>query len=164
MRLRGHRRPLVVWSPPDGYCVPRLTHATRTGWVHRFIRTGAVLMVTGLRRLAHAVRPRWRPLLSGAVLTAAGLMLRGGAWSAILFPGLLLLLSTLLIPASPDADRGRRSALERELAGYATPAQRRDLEAMLERYPDSVTRELRDILAFHATASGDTAIPGSGGH
>ena len=45
------------------------------------------------------------------------------------------------------AARQRRLALERELADYCTPAQRRDLEATLDRYPDGVTYELREILS-----------------
>jgi hypothetical protein len=47
---------------------------------------------------------------------------------------------------SRKAARKRRSDLERELAGYATPAERGDLE-VLDRYPYSTTHELRDILA-----------------
>jgi len=35
------------------------------------------------------------------------------------------------------AARKRHSDLERELAGYATPAERRDLEATLDRYPEA---------------------------
>ncbi len=46
------------------------------------------------------------------------------------------------------ANRARRRALERELADYVSPADRADLEAVLDRYPDGVTQELRDILAF----------------
>jgi hypothetical protein len=168
MRLRAHRRNLVVWSPsavPAGrYGPPRLTRPARTRRIHRFIRTGVLLMVIGLMRLARAARPRWRPLLGGGVLTVAGVMLRSGAWSALLLPGLLFLLSAPLIPASPDTDRKRRSALERELAEYSTPAQRCDLEATLDRYPDSVTYELRDILASQAMAAGNNGIPGAGRH
>jgi hypothetical protein len=47
----------------------------------------------------------------------------------------------------------RRSELERELAAYSTAAQRRDLEATLDRYPDDITYELRDILASQAMAA-----------
>src|SRR5262249_41793176 len=47
--------------------------------------------------------------------------------------------------AGSGADRTRRSALARELAGCSTPAQLTDLEAILNRYPDNMTRELRDI-------------------
>ena len=49
--------------------------------------------------------------------------------------------------ASRKAARKRRSDLERELAGYATPAERGDLEQTLDRYLYGTTHELRDILA-----------------
>ena len=50
---------------------------------------------------------------------------------------------------SRKAARKRRSDLERELAGYATPAERGDLEETLDRYPYGTTHELRDILAVN---------------
>jgi hypothetical protein len=50
------------------------------------------------------------------------------------------------------AARKRRSDLQRELAGYATPAERGDLEAVLDRYPHGITHELRDILARQSMA------------
>ncbi len=78
--------------------------------------------------------------------------------------GLLLLFSAPLVPASLGADRTRRSELERELAGYSTPAQRCDVEAMLDRYPDDVTNELRVILARQAMAACSNRIPGAGGY
>jgi hypothetical protein len=163
MRLRAHRRNLVVWSPSVGpagrYGAPRLT---RTRRIHRGIRVGALLTVIGLMRLARSVRPRWRPLLAGTVLTAVGVMLRNGAWGAVLLAGLWSFAYALLIPVGPDMDRKRRSVLERELAGYSTPAQRRDLEATLDRYSDAITHELRDILAKQALAACNTGIPGAG--
>ncbi len=58
--------------------------------------------------------------------------------------------------------RNRRSALERELAAYSTPAQRRDLEATLAQYPDGVTYELRDILASQAMTARNNRFPGAG--
>jgi hypothetical protein len=54
--------------------------------------------------------------------------------------------------ASRKAARKRRSDLERELAGYATPAERGDLEQTLDRYPYGTTHELRDILARQSMA------------
>jgi hypothetical protein len=63
---------------------------------------------------------------------------------------------------SRKAARKRRAELERELAGYATPAERRDLEAALERYPDGVTHELRGILARQSMAAQDTRFPAIG--
>jgi hypothetical protein len=159
MRLRPHRRNLVVWShsacPSDR--IPRLT---RTRRIRRWIRIGALLAVVGLIRAARAVRPYWRPLLPGVALTAAGILMRNGAGGAILLPGLMLLVSAPLMPGGSRADRARRSKLERELAGYSTPRQRHDLEAILDRYPDDVTCELRDILASQAMTASDARIPG----
>jgi hypothetical protein len=66
-------------------------------------------------------------------------------------PGLLLLMSAPFTEGSSGTDRKQRRELQRELAGFSTPAQRRDLEATLDRYPDAITRELRDILASRAT-------------
>ena len=160
MRPRAHRRNLVVWSssagPADRYTAPRLTRRAGTRRIRRFTHLGALLTVIGLIHLARAVRPRWRPLLAGVVLTVAGVILRG-MWGVVLVPGILFLWSAVLIPPSPDTDQKQRLELERELAGYSTPAQRRELEMILDRYPDEVTCELRDILA---TVAGNGGIPG----
>jgi len=118
------------------------------------MRTGALLAILGVMRLAAVVRPRWRPLLAGVVLTTAGVMLRDGAAGIVMIPGMLFLLSALLTPADPVAAGPRRRELERELAAYSTPDQRCDLEATFDRYPDSVTRELRDILVGQAFTTG----------
>jgi len=166
MRRRAHRRNPVVWSPSVGPAhrggAPGVTRLARTRRIRRCFRIGALLAVIGLVHLARVVRPRWRPLLAGGVLTVVGVTLRNGAWGAVSLPGLLFLWSALLIPASPDADRRRRSELERELAAYSNTAQRCDLEAILDRYPDSVTYELREILASQAMAAGNNGIPGAG--
>ena len=151
MWLRPHRRTLVVWSSSAGPAGrPGGLRLTRSRRVRRRIRTGALLAVLGLTRLAAAARPRWRPLLAGGVLTAAGVMLRSGSGGVVLLPGLLLLASALFVPGGPGTARTRHGELERELAAYSTPAQRRDLEATLDQYPDDDTRELRDILARQA--------------
>jgi hypothetical protein len=166
MKLRPHRRNLVVWSSSDGpvgrYGVPRFTRLGRIGRIRRCVRTGALLTVIGLMRLARAMRTRWRPMLAGVVLTVAGLMLRSGAGSLVFFPGVLFLLSALLTPADPKTARKQRFELERELGAYSTAAQRRDLEATLDQYPDGITYELRDILASQAMAAGNNRIPGAG--
>ena len=104
----------------------RLTRLARPGRIHRFVRTGALLTVMGLRRLARAARLRWRPLLAGGALTIVGLMLRSGAWGALILPGIWFLGSALLMPVNPDADRKRSEPereLDRELAIYARSAQ-----------------------------------------
>jgi hypothetical protein len=155
MGLRPRRRNLVVWrqsaGPAGRHADPRSARPTRARRIRRLIRTGALLAITGLMPLARGVQARWRFLLPGTVLTVVGVVLRGSAASIVLLPGLVLLLSAPLMPArSPD--RTRRSELERELAVYSTPAQRRDLEATLDRYPDEVTSELREILASQAVA------------
>jgi hypothetical protein len=121
-----------------------------------------LLTVLRLLPLARAVRGRWRPLLAGTVLTAAGVMLRSTVGSVVLLPGLLLLLSAPLIPGTPETDRMQRSELERELAVYTTSAQRFDLEATLDQYPDDVTHELRDILAGQATGQREKRFPAIG--
>ena len=144
MRLRPHRRHLVVWSQSDGaYQASRVTRPGRIRRFRRGVRIGMLLTLRGLLPLARSARARWRPLLAGTVLTVAGLLLRDSSTgSVVLLPGLVLLLSAPLLPGTP----GQRSDLERELAVYTTSAQRRDLEATLDQYPDDVTRELRDIL------------------
>ena len=166
MRLRAHRRNLAAWSPSAGpadrYGALGLTWLARTRRIRRCLRTGTLLTVIGLMPLVRGARPRWRPLPAGTVLTVIGIMLRSGAWGAVLLPGLWLFVYALLIPARSDADRKRRLVLERELAGYSTPAQRWDLEATLDRYPDDITYELRDILASQTLAACHNGIPGAG--
>ena len=122
MRLRSHRRNLVVWSQsasPVGRC--EAPPFARTRQVRRWIRTGALLAVVGLMSLARAGRARWRLLLAGGVLTVVGVVLRGGLVGMVL----LFLASAPFVLASPKADRARRSGLERELGVYSHPVQRR---------------------------------------
>jgi hypothetical protein len=86
-------------------------------------------------------------------------MLRSGMGSVVFFPGFFFLLSALLSPAAPKATRKQHSELEHELAAYSTPAQRCDLEATLDQYPDGITYELRDILADQALAARNNRLP-----
>ena len=164
MRLRAHRRNPVRWSlsgSADRYGASGLTRPAATRRIRRGLRIGVLLTIIGLMRLGRAVRPRWRPLLAGVVLTMAGIVLRNGLWSVVAFPGMMFLWYAVLIPG-PGTDRNRRSALERELAAYSTPAQRNDLAALFDRYPDDVTHELREVLASQPLTSGNTRIPGAG--
>ena len=56
---------------------------------------------------------------------------------------------------SRDA-RAARARLERELASYSTPAELNDLHAILDRYSDQETADIRRILAAHqASPRGD---------
>jgi hypothetical protein len=168
MGRRSPRR-TVVWSLSAGssarYRTARFARPGRARRIRRCVRIGALLTVIGLVRLAHAARLRWRPLLAGAVLTAAGVILRSGPGSLVFLPGILLLLNLPLMDVRTDTGRRRLSELRRELAGPATAAQRFDLEATLDRYPDAVTHELRDILARQALAPAHGAhsngIPGA---
>ena len=158
MRLRARRQNLVIWSSsarPGGRAHGLgLMRPARSSRTRRWVRTGVLLAAIGLIRLGAAARPRWRHLLAGAVLTVAGVVLRSGPVGLVMIPGMLFLVSALLVPAVPEAAGSRRRELERELATYSTPEQVRDLEAILDRYPDSVTCELRDILARQAAAAG----------
>jgi hypothetical protein len=63
---------------------------------------------------------------------------------------------------SRKAARRRRAELERELAAYAAGADRCDFEAVLDRYPEGVTHELRSILAGQYMASQDLRFPAIG--
>jgi len=157
MRLRPHRQDLVIWSPSA--CRAErgrglwFTRPARPRRIRGRLRTLALLAAIGLVRLSAAARPRWRPLLAGTVLTTVGILLRGGAPGIVMIPGMLCLLSALLVPVDPVTAGPRRRELERELAAYSTPDQRCDLEAILDRYPDSATGELREILARQAAAA-----------
>jgi hypothetical protein len=81
MRVRTHRRNLVVWSSSaapasrsgDRGCT-RLSRGGRGRW---WLRTGALLTVIGVMRLARVRRARRRPafLCAGTLLTVIGVML-----------------------------------------------------------------------------------------
>ena len=167
MRLRAQRRNLVIWSssarPADRFDALRLVPAARSRRIRRFVRISTLLAIMGLMDLTRGAHPRRSLMLGGAVLTVAGIVLRSNPAGVILLPGLMFLLSAPLVPDFPEADRKRRAALSRELAAYSTPAQRRDLEATFDQYPDNVTYELRDILASQATVHCSSGIPGSTG-
>lgn len=162
MRLRARQRHLVVGSRSAGGCgATGLTRAAPARPVRRWFRIGALLTLIGLMRLARGLRFRWQPLLAGGVLTIIGVMMRSNTWSLLSLAGMWLLVYAMLMPAGPGAEDGRRAQLERELAAYSTPAQRSDLAATLDRYPDGVTYELRDILARQAMAR-HNGVPGAG--
>jgi len=161
MGLRPNRQNLVVFSSSgrrsESFRIQRPTRAQR---IRRLTRMGALLAILGVLRLSAFGRRRW-PLLAGISLTAVGVALRAGPGGVLLLPGLMLLVVTVLSPPLPPADRTRRSELERELAAYSTPAQRRDLEAAFDRYSDDVTSELREIMASHPVTT-DPKFPAGG--
>ena len=127
MKLQANRRDLVKWSlsgdPAGRYESRTLTRLARTRRIRRCVRTGALLTAIGLVRLAHGLRSRWRPLLTGAVLTVGDVLLLNGAWNLMLAVGLLFFVYPLLFPARSDADRKRRYELERGLPIYSIPVE-----------------------------------------
>jgi hypothetical protein len=158
MTLRP-RRNLVLWrqtaGSPGRY---RSAPVRRDRRIRRWIRRGGLLLLIGLMAVGRGVVARWRLVLAGVVLTVLGRILHGGPSSVFLLPGLMLLVSAPLLPGHSRA----RAKLERELAAYSTPADRRDLEATLDQHPDDSTRELREILSSQATAAHRSRIPASG--
>ena len=158
MTLRP-RRNLVLWSQTKGAPsrdrTPPVARGRRT---RRWIRQGGLLILIALMALGRFVLARWQLILAGGALTVTGRILHGGPGIAFFLPGLMLLLSAPLLPGRSRA----RAKLERELAAYSTPAERRDLEATLDQYPGDVTRELREILASQAMAAPRSQIPSVG--
>jgi hypothetical protein len=158
MTLRP-RRNLVLWrQTARSRGRSREAPVARGRRICRWTRLGGLLILIGLRALGRGVLARWRLILAGAVLTVAGAILGGGPGRAFLLPGLMLLLSAPLLPGHSRA----RAKLERDLAAYSTPADRRDLQATLDQYPDDTTRELREILASQALAAERGKTPAFG--
>ena len=102
MRLRPRRRNLVVWSstaPPVGRSRsgPRRKGArpARLSRIRWWFRTGALLMVLGVLRLARTARVRWEPvsLLAGVLIAVTGFALPAGG---VFILGVLVLIATLL--------------------------------------------------------------------
>ncbi len=103
MRLRPHRRNLVIWrssavsaTKSSGVWALRGTRPSRGKRIRWWLRTGALLAVVGVLRLARTTRARWEPvsLLAGALLMVIGLMLPAFAGAFLL--GILVLIVTLL--------------------------------------------------------------------
>ena len=151
------RKSRVVWSSstdPALFGLPA-RHPAR---LRQAIRTGVLLAVLGLTRLAG--NPRWRSAVLGAGLIVTALILRNVPGDVMLLPGLLFLLYAPLLPGESRESRVRQARLRRELAAYSTASDRRDLELILDRYPDSATGEIRAILASLPPAHARTTIPG----
>ena len=149
-------------GPGGKYGLTALRRPANTRRLRRLLRVGGLLTAIGLVRLGHALHLRWRPLLAGGALTTTGVVLNDGPGALAFLAGFLFLFAAPIMHVSPPADRERRLELERELADYSTPAERRDREANFDRYSDSDTNELRDILTRQATATGNNAVPGIG--
>ena len=160
MSLRSRQRHLVIFCSAAAqqagqYAAAPQIPSARTGRIRRCFRIGTLVAVI-------VVRPRWIPLLTGTTLTIFGIIEHSGIGGMAMMPGLMLLWAAVLIPGDSGADHQRRQQLMRELAEYSTSAQRRDLEAILDRYPDGVAGEIREILAGQARHC--TTLPGPGRH
>jgi len=105
VRLRSRRRTLVVWSSSSGraarHGVREMTRPAR-GRVRWWLRTGALLTVVGLIRLARIAGKYPRPALSlaGTAITAAGVSLPS---ETVLVSGFLVLLVALFLPDPASA-------------------------------------------------------------
>jgi hypothetical protein len=97
MRLRPRRGYLVVWSssgvPGGGSRAWRPARARRIRW---WLRTGTLLALIGVVRLARAMRMHWEPvcLVAGGLLMVIGFVLP--AASVAFFPGMMVMLIALL--------------------------------------------------------------------
>jgi hypothetical protein len=100
MRLRPHRRNLVVWSSSaasaDRSGGTRRLRPTRASRIRWWLRIGALLMIIGVLRLGRTARTRWEPvsLGVGVLLTVIGFVLPAVAGAYLL--GLLVLTVALL--------------------------------------------------------------------
>jgi hypothetical protein len=132
MRPRWHRKTLVVWSSSavaagrPGVAVRRRRRSQRRALRWR-IRTGALVAVIGLIRLALLVRarPGLAFLLAGAVLSVAGNMLPSGP---VFIAGMLVFLrgaAVLLGVSEPRPAHPRRPGGQpaggADYFGFGTP-------------------------------------------
>jgi uncharacterized membrane protein YdcZ (DUF606 family) len=94
MSLRPRRGNLVIWSSSDRQSWAwRPARSPRIRW---WLRTGALLALMGLVRLARSTRTRWEAicLVAGATITVIGYEVR--AASVAFLVGILVLVVTLL--------------------------------------------------------------------
>jgi hypothetical protein len=106
MRLRSRRRTIVAWSSSSGYVarhgVHVVTRSTRAGRIRWWVRTGVLLAIIGVLRVARTARTYPRPAISlaGTAVTVAGLTLP--SW-AVLVAGFLILFLAMFLPSDPAA-------------------------------------------------------------
>jgi len=106
MRLRSRRRTMVAWSWSSGrvarhgvHVARRSTRAARIRW---WVRTGVLLAIIGVLRLARTARTYPRPALSlaGTAVTVAGITLPS---RTVLISGFLVLFLAMFLPSDPAA-------------------------------------------------------------
>ena len=124
MRPRWHGKKPVVWSSsadPPGVPVRRRTRRSRRRVLRRRIRTGALIAIIGLVRLARVVRarPGLTFLLAGAGLAVAGNMLSMGA---VFIAGMLVFLrgAAVLLGVSEPSRPGGQPAGRADFFGFGT--------------------------------------------
>jgi hypothetical protein len=132
MRPRWHRKNLVVWSSsagPSGWpgvtgrrpIRPSPRKGPRKGFRRR-IRTGALVVVIGLIRLARIVRarPGLAFLLSGVLLVVAGNVLPSGA---AFIAGMMIFLrgAAVLLGVTEPHRPGGQPARAADFFGFGTP-------------------------------------------
>ena len=78
MRLRSHRRNLLLSNLTAPAGQPHAMRPVRPRRSCRWLRTGALLLVIGIGQFARTARTRWQPifLVAGALVLAIGLILR----------------------------------------------------------------------------------------
>ena len=122
MRPRWNRKKPVVWSSSGVPVLPRMRRRRRRV-LRRRIRTGALIAVIGLVRLARVVRgrPGLAFLLAGVVLTVAGNMLPSGA---VFIAGMLVFLrgAAVLLGVSEPRRPGGQRAGRADFFGFGDPA------------------------------------------
>ena len=124
MSLRPHRRTImVVWSSSSGraarHGVREMTRSARGGRIRWWLRTGALLTIIGVIRLARTAAKYPRPALSlaGTVITVAGISLRS---EPVLISGFVVLVLAMFMPSDP-ASAPARSCSARLWALPLTP-------------------------------------------
>ena len=125
MRPRWHRTMPVVWSSsadPPAVPVRRRIRQSRRTVLRRRIRTGALIAIIGLIRLARVVRarPGLAFLLAGALLSVAGNMLSSGP---VFIAGSLVFLrgAAVLLGVSEPRRPGGQPAGRADFFGFGTP-------------------------------------------
>ena len=110
MSLRPHPRTMVVWSSSSGrtarHGVREMTRSARRGRIRWWLRTGALLTIIGVMRLARIARTHERPTISlaGTVVTVIGISLPSGA---VLGSGFVVLMLALFMPSDPASAPAR---------------------------------------------------------
>ncbi len=114
-----------MWSSsagPPGVPVRRRIRRSQRRVLRRRIRTGALIAIIGLVRLARVVRarPGLAFLLTGALLSMAGNMLPSGI---VFIAGMLVFLrgAAVLLGVSEPRRRGGQPAGRADFFGFGTP-------------------------------------------